>query len=66
MRAMDMPSVEDIESKKAEMTAKLTAGGKNAEMMEWYAEYKRLDAELVAAKAARVEAASNSAAQNPT
>ncbi len=43
-----MPSAQDIASKLAQISAKLTAGGKNAQMKEWYDEYKKLKAELEA------------------
>lgn len=58
-----MPSIEDIASKKAQIEAKLTAGGKNAQMKEWYTEYKKLQAELQAAKAARTNATTPNAAK---
>lgn len=46
-----MSSIADITSKLAYITGKLTAGGTNAEMKEWYDEHKKLNEELVAAKA---------------
>ena len=39
-------SEKDIASKLAEIKAKLTAGGTNADMKEWYTEYKSLTEEL--------------------
>lgn len=45
-----MPSAQEIASKLAQISARLTAGGTNAQMKEWYDEYKKLDAELKAAK----------------
>lgn len=51
-----MSSAEDIASKLAQISARLTAGGKNAQMKEWYDEYKKLQAELQAAKARQTTA----------
>lgn len=45
-----MPSKQEIAARLAHISALLTAGGKNAQMKEWYYEYKRLDAELKVAK----------------
>lgn len=46
-----MPTKEEIAAKLAETTGKLTAGGTNAQMKEWYTEYKQLYQELKDAKA---------------
>ncbi|KGQ11681.1 hypothetical protein BBAD15_g2598 [Beauveria bassiana D1-5] len=57
-----MTSVKDIKSKLAEITGKLTAGGTNAQMKEWYQEYNKLNAELKAAEAAEAAKATSSTA----
>lgn len=49
-----MSSAADIASKLAHITGLLNAGGTNAQMKTWYDEYKKLNAELKAAKAAQV------------
>lgn len=49
--ADSLPSARDIASKTAEISAKLTAGGTNTQMREWYFEYKELRVELETAKA---------------
>lgn len=46
-----MPSAQDIASKLAHITGLLNAGGTNAQMKEWYEEYKKLRVELEQAKA---------------
>jgi hypothetical protein len=66
MEASTLPSVEDIESKMTEITAKLTARGTTTGMMEWTSEYKKLDAELKAAKDIREDATKSVAAQMPS
>ena len=48
---------------KAQIEVKLTAGGKNVQMKEWYAEYRKLQAELQAAKAAHTNATAPDVAQ---
>ncbi|KAK1768119.1 hypothetical protein QBC33DRAFT_569161 [Phialemonium atrogriseum] len=45
-----MLSAKEIASKKAQVFAQLTAGGTNAQMKEWYQEYKKLDDEFKAAQ----------------
>ncbi|KAM3513137.1 hypothetical protein MY11210_003249 [Beauveria gryllotalpidicola] len=59
-----MSSVKDIRSKLAHITGKLTAGGTNAQMKEWYDEYKILNEELKAVEAAEAAKAAN--ATSPT
>jgi hypothetical protein len=46
-----MPSAEDIASKLAQISGKLIAGGTNAQMKDWYDEYKELVKECKVAKA---------------
>lgn len=46
-----MPSAQDIASKLAHITGLLNAGGTNAQMKEWYEEYKKLRVELEQARA---------------
>ncbi|KAI0101557.1 hypothetical protein GGR51DRAFT_574945 [Nemania sp. FL0031] len=47
-----MVSAQDIASQLAYMNGKLTEGGTNTQMREWWTEYKRLREELKEAKAA--------------
>jgi hypothetical protein len=51
-----MPSAQEIASKLAQISAQLTMGGTNAQMKEWYEEYKKLDVELKTAKATQTTA----------
>ncbi|UNI16353.1 hypothetical protein JDV02_002790 [Purpureocillium takamizusanense] len=51
-----MTSMQDIASKLAYIKGQLTAGGTNAQMKEWYTEYKTLNKELEEAKAAKSKA----------
>ncbi|KAK2591038.1 hypothetical protein QQS21_011270 [Conoideocrella luteorostrata] len=50
---MSPVSAADIASKLAYITGQLHAGGTNAQMKEWYEEYKKLNVELQATKAAQ-------------
>jgi hypothetical protein len=60
-----MPSAQEIESKLAEITAQLEAGGTNAQMKKWYDEYKLLVKELKAAKAMQTTAPKTTCNGNP-
>lgn len=51
-----MPSAQEIASKLAQISAQLTMGGTNAQMKEWYTEYKKLNEELKEAKAQQTKA----------
>jgi hypothetical protein len=51
-----MPSAQEIASKLAQTSAWLNMGGTNAQMKEWYNEYKQLVEELKAAKAVQTTA----------
>ena len=51
-----MPSAGDIAAKLAEISGLLNSGGTNAQMKEWYFEYKRLSTELEEAKATQTAA----------
>lgn len=50
-----MTSAEDIASKLAHISGLLNAGGTNAQMKEWYEEYKKLNVELEQAKASQTK-----------
>jgi hypothetical protein len=60
-----MPSAQEIESKLAEISAMLTTGGTNAQMKEWYDEYKQLVEELKATKATQTTPAKTTGNGNP-
>lgn len=60
-----MPSAQEIASKLAQISAQLTAGGTNAQMKEWYNEYKQLVEELKAAKAMQTTALKTTCHCNP-
>jgi len=60
-----MPSPKDIASKLAQMSAQLTAGGSNAQMKEWYDEYKQLREEAAKAKAMQTTAPKTTCKGNP-
>lgn len=61
-----MTSAEDIASKLAYVTGQLNARGTNAQMREWYTEYKKLKEELKAAEAMRTTTASTTATSTRT
>ena len=56
-----MPSAQDIASKMAYISGRLTAGGRNKEMLEWLREYKKLKEELEEAKATEATASDTTA-----
>lgn len=60
-----MPSAQEIASKLAQISAQLNAGGTNAQMKEWYDEYKKLVEELEAAKAMQTTAPKTTCHGNP-
>jgi len=60
-----MPSAQEIASKLAQISAQLIAGGTNAQMKEWYDEYKQLVKELKVAKATQTTAPKATCHGNP-
>jgi hypothetical protein len=60
-----MPSAQEIASKLAQISAMLTTGGTNAQMKEWYDEYKQLVEELKAAKTMQTTAPKTTGRGNP-
>jgi hypothetical protein len=60
-----MPSAQDIASKLAQISAQLNAGGTNAQMKQWYDEYKQLVEELKAAKVMQTTAPKTTCHGNP-
>lgn len=60
-----MPSAQEIASKLAQISAQLNAGGTNAQMKNWYDEYKQLVEELKAAKAMQTTAPKTTCHGNP-